>query len=237
MTAPSMLDVSGHPVPSTDLAARFASIGIDRCYGGIDWQAIPEDRQGWASHHPCFAELIAELRPSLVIEVGTWKGASLLEMARAVRELELPTQFICVDTWLGSNAELWLQHQLRAELKLEAGYPQLFLTFLRNLQAAGLLDRVFPMPMTSVTAAQILRRWRLQADLIYIDAGHTELEVTHDLEAFRHLLRPGGVLLGDDFLPQWPGVVSAAQAFGRRHGLTLEQREEKFLFRKPAARG
>ncbi len=221
------------PLSAPTLAERFAGIGIRRRYEGIDWEAIPEDHQGWASHHPCFAELIAELRPSLVIEVGTWKGASLLEMAEAARTLQLPTQFICVDTWLGSNPELWLQDQLRGELRLQAGYPQLFLTFLRNLQGAGLLDRVFPMPMTSVTAVQILHRWQLQADLIYVDAGHTELEVMHDLEAFHHLLRPGGVLLGDDFLPQWPGVVKAAQAFSHRHGLALEQRDEKFLFRMP----
>jgi cephalosporin hydroxylase len=90
------------------LAARFASIGIDRRYDGMNWHAIQPDRQGWASDNPCFAELIDELRPSLVIEVGSWKGASLLEMARATTSLGLPTQFICVDTWLGSNPELWL---------------------------------------------------------------------------------------------------------------------------------
>jgi hypothetical protein len=109
----------------------------------------------------------------------------------------------------------------------------MFHTFLRNLQAADLLDHVFPMPMTSVTAALILRRWQVQADLVYIDAGHTELEVTHDLETFRHLIRPGGVLLGDDYLPQWPGVVAAAQAFSRRHGLPLQRVGEKFLIRIP----
>jgi predicted O-methyltransferase YrrM len=219
---------------TVQLAAQFAAIGIDRCYEGIDWQSITPDSQGWAYDHPCFNELIDELRPSLVIEVGSWKGASLLEMARAAQARDLPTQFICIDTWLGSNPELWLQEPLRTQLKLENGYPQMFSTFLRNLKDAELLERVFPMPMTSVTAAVILRRWRVQADLIYIDAGHSELEVTHDLEAFHQLLRPGGVLLGDDFLPQWPGVVKAATAFSRRHNLPLEQRDEKFLIRTPS---
>jgi predicted O-methyltransferase YrrM len=217
-----------------ELAARFAAIGIDRRYDSIVWQSITPDTQGWASDNPCFAELIDALRPSLVIEVGTWKGASLLEMARAAMARGLKTQFICVDTWLGSNPELWLQEPLRAALKLEDGYPKLFLTFLRNLKDAGLLERVFPMPMTSATAAQILRHWQIKADLVYVDAGHSELEVTHDLEAYSRLLRPGGVLLGDDFLPQWPGVMAAATAFSRRHGLPLERRNEKFLVRIPA---
>ena len=54
-----------------DLAGLFASIGLDRNYGGIDLEAVQPDRQGWASNSPCFADLIAELRPSLVIEVGS----------------------------------------------------------------------------------------------------------------------------------------------------------------------
>ena len=216
-----------------DLAGLFASIGLDRNYGGIDLEAVQPDRQGWASNSPCFADLIAELRPSLVIEVGSWKGASLLEMARISQRLGLETTFICVDTWLGSNAELWLHEAPRASLKLQAGYPTLFLTFLRNLRDADLLQQVFPMPMTSLTAALILRHWQVQADLVYVDAGHTLVEVETDLELYSKVLRPGGVLLGDDYLPEWPGVIAAADGFGRRHGLVLEQRQEKFLFRMP----
>lgn len=219
--------------PGSLLAERFAAIGIDRRYSDIDWLAIAPDVQGWASTNPCFDALINELRPSLVVEVGTWKGASLLAMAKAAKARALPTEFICVDTWLGSNPELWLQQSLRTQLQLNNGYPDIFSTFLRNLKDADLLGRVFPMPMTSATAAVILRSWQIKADLVYIDAGHSELEVTHDLEAFRHVLRPGGVLLGDDYLPQWPGVVAAANAFSRRHGLPLEQRDEKFLIRLP----
>lgn len=212
----------------------FASIGLDRDYAGIDLDAVEPDCQGWASESPCFGELIDELRPSLVIEVGSWKGASLLEMARAAQRLGLDTSFICIDTWLGSNAELWLHAATRASLKIDGGYPTLFRTFLRNLRDADLLQQVFPMPMTSLTAALILRHWGLQADLIYIDAGHTQLEVGMDLEAFCQLVRPGGVLLGDDYLPEWPGVIAAAHSFGRRYGLTMEQRQEKFLFRLPS---
>ncbi|MCX5943961.1 MAG: class I SAM-dependent methyltransferase [Cyanobacteria bacterium] len=189
------------------------------------------DWQGWASESPCFSDLIAELRPSLVIEVDSWKGASLLKLAQASERLGLGSTFICIDTWLGYNVELWLHATTRASLKLQGGYPTIFRTFLRNLCDANLLQRVFPMPMTLLTAAMILRHRRLQADLSSIDAVHTQCAVETDLEAFSQLLRPGGVLLGDDYLPEWFGVIAAAQSFGRRHGLALEQRQEKFLFR------
>jgi predicted O-methyltransferase YrrM len=218
---------------TSTLAERFAAIGINRDYADLDLAAVVPDLQGWASDSACFAELISELQPSLVIEVGTWKGASLIQMASSAMALGLETQFICVDTWLGSNAVLWLQDGLRASLQLQGGFPTMFRTFARNLQDAGLVDRVFPMPMPSATAFEILWDWQVKADLIYIDADHTKIGVYRDLLDYTKLLRPGGILLGDDYLPEWPGVVAAADAFSHQRGLRLERRGEKFLIRMP----
>lgn len=219
--------------PSPDLGALFSTIGLERDYRDLDLGGVEPDLQGWASDNPCFAELITELRPSVVIEVGTWKGASVVEMGRTAQRLGLATTFICIDTWLGSNPILWLHADLRQSLQLRGGYPAMFRTFIKNLQEAGLSEAVYPMPMTSITAAYILRHWGIKADLIYIDAGHSQVEVTTDLETYAPLLRPGGVLLGDDYLPQWPGVVAAVDAFSERHKYLLELKGEKFLFRVP----
>jgi hypothetical protein len=219
--------------PYQDLSALFVSIGLERDYSDLDLGAVAPDLQGWASDNPCFAELITELRPAVVIEVGTWKGASVVEMGRTAQRLGLATAFICIDTWLGSNPELWLHAELRQSLQVRGGYPAMFRTFIRNLQEVGLTETVFPMPMTSITAATILRHWGVKADLIYIDAGHSQVEVTTDLETYAPLLRPGGLLLGDDYLPQWPGVVAAVDAFSKRHNWQTELRGEKFLFRLP----
>jgi hypothetical protein len=46
------------------------------------------DLQGWASTHPIFEKTIETLRPELIVEVGTWKGASAVHMAKLLHGLE-----------------------------------------------------------------------------------------------------------------------------------------------------
>jgi len=161
-----------------------------------------------------------EVRPEIVIEVGIWKGASLLRMHGLARELGLPTQFIAVDTWLGS-AEHWLGAKDRARLKLKGGYPDLYRQFAFNIVALEATD-VFALPMTSTAAAAVLDKLGVHADLIYIDAGHEEDDVRADLANYSVLLRSGGVMFGDDYHETWPGLVRAVEAFADGAGWVLE---------------
>ena len=154
------------------------------------------------------------------MEVGTWKGASLVRMHGIARELGLDCQFICVDTWLGS-AEQWLGAKDRARLRLTGGYPDLFRQFVYNLVASDATD-VFPLPMASVGAATVLRELGVRADLVYIDGGHSELDVATDLTSYHPLLTEDGVLFGDDYAPGCDGVVRSVDRFVREHGLELE---------------
>jgi len=175
------------------------------------------DLQGWGADRPIFAQLMEQVRPEVVIEIGTWKGASLMRMHGLARELELGTQFICVDTWLGSS-EHWLSAKDRARLRLRGGYPDLYRQFIFNLIASNATD-VFPFPMTSLAAAQVLSRLGVQADLIYVDAGHDEREVFADLSSYFSLLRTDGVIFGDDYDAHWPGLVRAVDRFFANHQL------------------
>ena len=80
-----------------DLPSAFASIGIDRDYSDLDLSGLQIDLQGWAWEDPIFDRLMAT-KPQVVIEIGSWKGASIARM----HALSPSTTFICVDTWLGS---------------------------------------------------------------------------------------------------------------------------------------
>jgi len=91
--------------------------------------------------------------------------------------------------------------------------------------------------MTSSAASHLLLQLGVRADLVYLDAGHQEAEVFLDLCYYFNLLRPGGALLGDDYIASWPGVVAAADGFAARRGLGLMPMAEKFLIRKPLAAG
>jgi cephalosporin hydroxylase len=66
-----------------------------------DFHPMPPDMQGWASDRPVFREVLTELKPKFIVEVGTWKGMSafhmadlLLEMGHRDFELKCMVQFI-----------------------------------------------------------------------------------------------------------------------------------------------
>jgi Methyltransferase domain len=219
--------------PRHELSARLAPIGIRRNYDELDLEGVAADVSGWFGPHPLFAQVIREVRPRVVVEVGTWKGASLLHLRELTRQEGLDTAFVCVDTWLGSNPGIWLADDDRAQLLLRGGYPSMFRQFVRNLIEAGATEDVFPLPMTSTCGARVLERLGLEADVVYVDAGHEEEEVAADIDNYWSLLRGGGAMLGDDYDARFPGVVAAVGRIARRRHLRLETHDYLWLLRKP----
>ncbi len=217
----------------TDLSQLFASIGIDRDYSTMDFSNLSEDLQGWASTDPILEEILQQARPATVVEVGTWKGASVIHMARTARALGLQTKFICVDTWLGSNDMLWLDANWRKSLLLRNGYPSMFRQFVYNIVTSQVAEDIYPLPMTSSCAYQVLKRLEISPEMIYIDAGHEEEEVAIDLKLYYDILAPGGWLVGDDYMECWIGVVKAVNRFCAEHSLLLRTSGVKWYLCKP----
>ena len=171
-----------------------------------DFFPLPYRMHGWGGESPVFKTLIDEVRPTTIIEVGTWMGMSACHMA----DLAPEAQVYCVDTWLGST-EFWttMEGTPDRDLMLEHGYPNCYYQFLSNVVHRGLVARVHPVPVPSEIGAEVLKHRGVKADLIYIDAGHSYEEVMRDVSHYLPLLRPGGVMFGDDVL-YWPGVGAAA---------------------------
>ena len=51
-------------------------------YEDFDASNWPDDASGWGSDSPAFGELVEAVRPSRLIEIGTWKGGSAITLAR-----------------------------------------------------------------------------------------------------------------------------------------------------------
>jgi predicted O-methyltransferase YrrM len=188
-------------------------IGLTEPYRDFDMTGRALDLQGWNSTHPYFARFIDEVRPKEIIEVGSWKGGSAIHMAELCTKQHIDSTILCVDTWLGSNEILWRNSSLRQMLLLQNGYPHVHGQFLANVILSGFQDNIFALPMTSLSAAELLQAFEITADLIYIDAGHGEYEVYGDVSHYWRLLRVGGVMIGDDYHHTWPGVVRAVNRF------------------------
>lgn len=220
---------------AVDVAHLMEAVHGRDIYAGFDYQALSFDPAGWGSQSSAFASLIAELRPRLIIEVGTWKGGSALHMADLLEKQGSTAKLLCIDTWLGA-LEFW-SDQSDAErfqsLECRHGYPSVYYRFLANVCHAGHQARIVPFPLPSSTAALWLLRTNVRAEMIYIDGSHEEEDVYQDLLDYQRLVAPGGVLLGDDWA--WTGVRHAVERFAREEGLTIEHREDKWLLRLPTS--
>lgn len=208
-------------------------------YEGFDLAAWPPDFRGWGADHPLLGEALETVRPSLVVEVGSWKGASAMRLAQGMKSLGLDGTIVCVDTWLGGVEHFLGREQGQdffASLSPLHGYPRLYWQFLANVVHGGHQDVIVPLPQTSFNAARILAAFGLRPQFVYIDASHEFVEISFDLRFYWDLLADDGVLVGDDFHPQWPGVVNAVRSFAAEKGLALHVDGQKYVLHKPAAR-
>ncbi len=204
---------------------------VDDPYQGLLAQPEHFDAHGWNGQNPVLVDVVNKLRPRLVIEVGSWKGASAITLAKAGQKLGSDFELVCVDTWLGAP-EFWTDRsdpQRYLSLKLKNGYPTVYYTFLNNILCEGLEAHVTPFPSTSFVAHRWFLSQSLQADLIYIDAAHEYEEVIADIRNWWKVLRPGGVMIGDDYQTVWPGVIRAYEEAAetipgfRRAGIVREK--------------
>jgi hypothetical protein len=129
------------------------------------------------SDSAAFAELVRAVRPKLIVEVGTWKGASAIRMAE---EAPVPAGFAdSLHRYLarragvldGSGGPRAVQEPATEE-RLAAGV--LPIPRERLPQGPSATDHSFP--QTSATGALWLR-YSDSRDLIYVDASHEEEDV------------------------------------------------------------
>jgi predicted O-methyltransferase YrrM len=192
-----------------------------------------EDRQGWNSEHSSFGEIIRGLRPSVVIDVGAWKGASTIYLADLMKRNAVAGTVIAVDTFLGS-VEHWDRNSGFAGLiPHRFGMPLLYEQFLSNVVRSGAHDRIVPLALTSTAAAVLLRRLGIQAGLIHIDASHEYEDVLRDARVYWDVLAPGGFIVGDDYNQDWPDVIKAANQFAAEKVVQVIASTPKWIVRKP----
>ena len=191
---------------------------------------LPFDPTGWNSDRPVFGELIDKFRPKQIIEVGSWVGKSAIHMAGCCKKLGLSTKITCVDTWLGS-LEFWQQPEApERNLRQNHGYPQVYFQFLSNVVHKGHEDMILPFPAPSTIAARYFKASKLTAELVYIDASHEYEDVWTDLNAYWPLAT--GVMFGDDYIPEWSGVIKAVDRFADENSLKVERVGVHWMLRK-----
>lgn len=178
-------------------------------YNTID--VLAYDPQGWYANTQEMANLLQSRPVKTVIEVGSWLGSSTRHIASV-----LPTgaKVYAIDHWLGSE-----EHQPGGSAYYTA-LPYLYQQFLSNVIHANLTDKIIPLRMTSLEAAQYLSiNLDTPADIVYLDASHDTISVYNDMCAWYPFVEGHGILCGDDWT--WKSVRKAVKKFAEKKHLKV----------------
>jgi predicted O-methyltransferase YrrM len=128
-----------------------------------------------------------------IVEVGCWCGRSTSVLAEAT-----PGTVWCVDPWTGT------QDAPDKPVKFDR-----LRTFAKNLAGHIATGRVQVLPARSRVALEVLQ-YLAPFDFVFLDGDHAYDSIAPEIEAFRPLVRPGGVLAGHDYAnDRWPDVTRA----------------------------
>jgi predicted O-methyltransferase YrrM len=168
--------------------------------------------------------ILTDVHPRFWLELGSMLGGSALKTAEEIKRLSLHTSICCVDPFTG-DVNMWAwEKELREKgewryLRLEAGKPTIYDRFLANVREAGHDDVIVPVVCTAFVGMRLLRvlvdqgRLSQLPEVIYLDSAHEPDETLLELQRAWSLLKPGGVLFGDDWI--WPSVRGDVQTFAR----------------------
>lgn len=155
-----------------------------------------------ARHALKISMLIGDLLGSsplrLVAEVGSFVGTSAVHVWGPLARSRPGALVLCIDTWQG-DLNMRLHPKYASFMRLNHGIPTLSGYFLDRIVAHNLTDVVYPLAMTSLVAARLLAVLGWHLDAVFVDSAHEMGETLVELHMYYNLLRPGGVLLGDDF--------------------------------------
>ena len=176
--------------------------------------------KGWGSYGEVFEHLIQRVKPKVIIEVGTFLGASALHMAELTRKLGIDSLIICIDDfrgWLGFRDLVGFVIMVNGDVLLQY-------QFMQNVVQNNATGSVLPVPFSRGSTLEILCEWGVFGDLIEIDAGYDFNSAWADINRAYRIVRPGGVVLGHGYFTAADnrGGRRAVNLFAQMNGLKIQ---------------
>lgn len=189
-----------------NLSATCMNNKLSEPYNSLK-DVLPLDLHGWfsESNKHMLTHFIKTRSPKVIIEIGVWCGKSAAYMAQIMPE---NCTLYAVDHFKVDS-----EYSQHGTPEIAARTKRLYEQFLSNIIHLQLTNKIIPIKMNSLDAANILD---VQADIIYIDASHEEEDVFNDICAWAKKLNPNGIICGDDYdaFSVKRGVDRAAQVLG-----------------------
>lgn len=137
----------------------------------------------WSGHKYFAYDLIRNLKPKRIVELGTHLGCSLFSFAQAVQDGKLNTQLDAIDTWQGDKHAGDYDELIFSrvnEIK-NACYSNIKINFIRKTFDHA--SREYP---------------DNSVDLLHVDGLHTYKIVKHDYETWFSKVKYNGIILLHD---------------------------------------
>lgn len=139
----------------------------------------------WAGHKYFAYDLISNLKPEVIVELGTHYGTSLWSFSQAVKDYYLDTEINAVDTWVGEkHAGFYGEEVFKTVNDIKNKYyPNLKINLIRKKfdEALSLFED------NSI-------------DILHVDGLHTYEAVKNDFENWIPKVKEGGIILFHDIM-------------------------------------
>jgi len=136
----------------------------------------------WTSHLHFAYDLVATLKPAVLVELGVDRGESYFAFCQAAAENRTGTRCLGIDTWRGDqHAGGYDETTFGQVSEHNRAHYDSFSTLVRS---------DFDEALSQFQPGSI--------DVLHLDGLHTEAAVRHDVDSWLPTLRPGGTLLLHD---------------------------------------
>ena len=139
-------------------------------------------------------EIVSLIRPLSIIEVGTWNGDRAVEMASLSGRLELYVGFDLFDTATAQTDK----DEKNVKPHFSAEDVQ------KKLKDAGVNAHLIKGNTNISMPMWYAQNMDYKADLIFIDGGHAVETIRNDLSYAVKMLKPGGIIVMDDWYENLP---------------------------------
>ena len=195
----------------SETASQWRRHGVTfRVDGDFPWFVVAP----WSGHRSFASDLVANLRPARIVELGTHFGVSMSAFAEGAHRFSRSTELIAVDTWRGD------EHAGFYDQSVKNVFDQMIAQHFDELDIRVL-------QMTFDEALKIVEN--SSVDIVHIDGLHTYEATRHDFESWLPKLRPGGLMLLHDVSPEsgygsarfWSELESSMKVVMFRHSFGL----------------
>jgi glycosyltransferase involved in cell wall biosynthesis len=137
----------------------------------------------WAGHKYFAYDLVANIKPKRIVELGTHYGTSLWSFSQAAKDQQIDAEIFAVDTWKGEkHSGLYGEEVFKTVNGIKNNYYQKL--------KINLIRKTFDEAVLGFKDRSI--------DILHIDGLHTYEGVKHDYENWKNKVKSNGIVLFHD---------------------------------------